>query len=171
MHDHDHAYQDWAHAYFDLAPVVFLVLNEDLTVRRINKKGAAILELHSTDIVGKDWLEHFVARKDRAKQRDQFSSLLEVGGSEPLKFEAPVVTSSGHERNVRWTIQLITHDANTTILCAGEDITKRRDTEKALRETEAKAHAILNTTVDAVITIDERGLIDTPRRLRACAKR
>lgn len=163
MQDNDRSAfsEDWSHAYFDLAPVIFLVLTENLTVRRINKKGAAVLGLESEDIVGKAWLEHFVAKKERDVQRDRLMSLLDVGGAQPLKYEAAVVSSSGHERNVRWTIQLIGENSGTAILCAGEDVTERRDTEKALRETEAKARAILETTVDAVITIDERGLIES----------
>ena len=41
----------------------------------------------------------------------------------------------------------------------GRDITDERDTERSLRDSEAKADAILRTAVDAILTIDERGNI------------
>ncbi|HEY7091321.1 MAG TPA: PAS domain S-box protein, partial [Tepidisphaeraceae bacterium] len=41
------------------------------------------------------------------------------------------------------------------------DITHRKQTEQALRESEAKNRAILDTAVDAIITISESGLIES----------
>lgn len=37
---------------------------------------------------------------------------------------------------------------------------ERRETEEALRDSEAKSHAILDTTVDAIITTDANGIIE-----------
>jgi PAS domain S-box-containing protein len=42
----------------------------------------------------------------------------------------------------------------------GIDITERRQTEQALRDREERLHATLNTAADAIITIDQRGIID-----------
>jgi PAS domain S-box-containing protein len=44
------------------------------------------------------------------------------------------------------------------------DITRRAQAERALRESEAKARAILDTAVDAIITIDARGIIESFNR-------
>ena len=40
------------------------------------------------------------------------------------------------------------------------DITKRKQAETALRASEQRLRAILNTAADAVITIDRRGIIE-----------
>jgi PAS domain S-box-containing protein len=42
-----------------------------------------------------------------------------------------------------------------------EDVTERRRAELALRENEARLSAVVGTAVDAIITIDERGVIDS----------
>jgi PAS domain S-box-containing protein len=41
------------------------------------------------------------------------------------------------------------------------DITERKKMEQALRESEAKARGILDTAVDAIITIDSRGVVES----------
>jgi len=47
----------------------------------------------------------------------------------------------------------------TRTLAVCEDITERQQVMDALRESEARVRAILETTVDAIITIDEKGII------------
>lgn len=154
---------DWSQLYFDLAPVIFLVLGVDFEVRRINEKGATVLELPKDEIVGKLWFEHFVPVRFREAERAQFNRLSTSDEEDTIRIESCVVTSSGFERMILWNIQAIRDEGGLPLafVCAGEDVTKRREAEKALRETEAKARAILETTVDAVITIDERGIIET----------
>jgi two-component system, LuxR family, sensor kinase FixL len=44
------------------------------------------------------------------------------------------------------------------------DVTQQKQTEQALRESEAKARAILDTAVDGIITIDHRGIIKSFNR-------
>ena len=51
------------------------------------------------------------------------------------------------------------HGIITHFIAIKQDITERKQTEQALRESEARAHAILETTVDGIITIDEQGRI------------
>jgi PAS domain S-box-containing protein len=41
------------------------------------------------------------------------------------------------------------------------DITERKQAEQELRESDARVHAVLETAVDAIITIDERGTIES----------
>ncbi|MEX1054791.1 MAG: PAS domain-containing protein, partial [Rhodothermales bacterium] len=60
---------DWSEMLFDLAPVIFLVLDEGLDVLRINERGAAALGLKYDDVVGNNWIEHFVPGASRDEQR------------------------------------------------------------------------------------------------------
>jgi PAS domain S-box-containing protein len=53
------------------------------------------------------------------------------------------------------------HGKVTRMLGAMTDITDRKRAEKALREREDCLRAILNTAVDAIITIDQRGIINS----------
>jgi two-component system sensor kinase FixL len=72
-----------------------------------------------------------------------------------------VLTSSGEERTVSWRNAILRDDRGkiVEILSTGEDVTARRQTEEALRNSEATLRAILDTCVDGIITVNEQGSV------------
>ncbi len=46
-------------------------------------------------------------------------------------------------------------------LCIGKDITQQQTAEQSLRDSEARLRAVLDSTVDGIITIDSRGAIES----------
>lgn len=57
--------RDKAQNYLDVAGVIFLVLDELGKVVRINKNGCEILGYAEDDIIGKNWLYHFISESKR----------------------------------------------------------------------------------------------------------
>jgi PAS domain S-box-containing protein len=68
-------------------------------------------------------------------------------------------TRDGHEVIVESRQQYLERDGRGLILKANRDITARTQAEAALRDSEARHHAIFQTAVDGIITIDEHGMI------------
>src|SRR5436190_2134438 len=62
------------------------------------------------------------------------------------------------------TYAAIVEHSNDAIIGQKRDVTEQRRVEDALRETQAKATAILDTAVDAIITIDQIGTIESFNR-------
>lgn len=55
---------------------------------------------------------------------------------------------------------LQTESGLSLVMATVHDITRRKQAEAALQESEARMRAIFDTAVDAIVTIDEHGLID-----------
>jgi PAS domain S-box-containing protein len=125
-----------AQRYFDIAGVVLVVIDSDQRVSLINKKGCEILGFKEKEIVGRNWFDLFVPERARAEVKTAFRKLM-AGKIEPVKyFENPVLTKSGEERIIAWHNTVLRDKKGKTIgsLSSGEDITERKETEKALRE-------------------------------------
>jgi two-component system, LuxR family, sensor kinase FixL len=78
-------------------------------------------------------------------------------------FETERVTKDGRRIQISLTVSPI-RDSTGKIVGASRishDITRRKAMEQALRESEAKARGILDTAVDAIITIDATGGIES----------
>ncbi len=149
--------------YLDLAGVIFVALDPGGCVTLINRMGCEILGFTEAEIVGRNWFEHFVPLAQRASVREVFEALIggAVAGCE--RVENRVVTASGEERLIAWHNAVVRdeHGEVAGTLSSGEDVTDRRRAEAALVETQARAQAILETTVDGVITIDDEGRIES----------
>ena len=76
-------------------------------------------------------------------------------------FETERVRKDGTRIQVSLTVSPIRDSAGRVVGASriARDITQRKLMEQALRESEAKARAILDTAVDAIITIDPYGVI------------
>ena len=156
-----HDKRELAQKCLDVAGVIFLALNADQTVGLINKEGCQVLESSEEEIVGKNWFDCFIPDEGREEVRQVYRKLMagETDGVE--HFENSVLTRSGRERLIAWHNTLLTDKSGrvTGTLSSGEDITQRKESEEALRSREAELQAIVDTAVDGIITIDDRGII------------
>lgn len=149
--------------YLDQADVIILVLGRDETVKLINRKGCEILGYREREIVGKNWFDHFLPERIRPSIREAFQWIVEGKRRRADSLENPVLTGTGEEKLISWKNAVLRDKKGNflEVLSTGEDLTRRRQTEDALVESEATLRAILETCVDGIITIDERGRILT----------
>jgi len=94
--------------------------------------------------------------QDLARER---SRARQEGEEAPSRYELKIVRKSGEERWVDFTAAMIEFEGEPAALGTAYDITERKHAEEALRESEERARLIVETALDAFVSVDVDGLI------------
>ena len=132
--------QDRARKYFEVAGVMFVVLDQTGSIIDINKKGCAILGYAEEKILGKNWFECFLPKFQVAEVQNVFEKVISGEWGNVEFYENQIVTAEGEERTISWHNSTILDETGKiiNILSAGTDITEQKRVEKALVESEEK---------------------------------
>jgi len=150
---------------FDMAGVILLGLDPTGRITLINAFGCELLGHADRELIGRDWFDTCLAPEDRAEVRSVFQRLMvgEGAGDELTQVEGAVVSRDGSRRAILWQNRILRDDAGAVVgtISSGEDITDRNRAVNALVESEARLRGVLGIAVDAIITIDDRGKIES----------
>ncbi|HYW67980.1 MAG TPA: PAS domain S-box protein, partial [bacterium] len=125
-----------AQEYLDLAGVVFLNLDCEGRVSKINAQGCEVLGGSEADILGLNWAEKFVPEKHRRQVEEVFSELM-AGNTQSFvgDHENEIVTLNGEKRVIEWH-NAVERDSGGNIvgtMSSGIDITDRKHAEDVQR--------------------------------------
>lgn len=171
-HDHDGEHDD----EHDMIPITdpallqslvdhagMLVLGLDLRGRiQWMSRGLEMLSGYlGEDLKGKDWVASLIPPDHRSAAA--FLCRGSVGSDRSHSHVKPLVTKDGGRRHVEWFHSDIKdeHGKATGILCIGRDVTELQLTREALVSSEKRSSAVLETAVNAIITISEQRVIET----------
>ncbi|MGD9970208.1 MAG: EAL domain-containing protein [Sulfuricurvum sp.] len=152
-----------AQSYLDIVGVMILVLDREMNVVLINQTGARLVGYEPHEIIGKNWIDHFIPERFRTTVYKIGEALSNEGESEITYFENPVITRSGTERLIAWRNRSLFNGEGERIglITSGEDITELRDSEHALRDSETRLRAVIDNEPECVKLVDLDGkLID-----------
>ncbi len=145
---------------FEQTPVAYHEIDLQGYIRRVNKAECDLLGFSAEEILNQH-CSVFIHSQERAHNREIVQKKLAC--EQPLeRFEAIYETRDGtlltlecHEGFMRDEEGKIV-GLRTTLI----DITEQRRAEMALRESEARSRAILDTVNDGIITTNEQGVIE-----------
>ncbi len=154
--------------YLDVAGVMILALDADANVMLINKKGREILGYGEAEIIGRNWIEHFIPDHARVRVSEAFSQLM-AGQSERAAYvENAILTSAGAERIIAWRNAALVDESGriSGMLSSGQDITEQVLAEAERRELSAQVEAqarqiteIMDTVPQGVLLLDTNGRV------------
>lgn len=138
-----------------------LVIKLDLEGRVVwfNNVFATVTGQELQVMRGRDWVEAFIPVEEREATRVQCREL--IGKTSGEVHTKPLITRERGVRYVEWFHSDLKDEQGQTvgILCIGRDVTELQSAREALRESEERNRAVLETAVNAILTIDEARVI------------
>ena len=112
----------------DVTGTAIVVLDRAGVVQLVNRSGAALLDLPSGAIVGRDWFELAEPPESRADARATFVRMLGMPREHEEAFESLVRRPEGADRVVEWRSALLTDEdgAIAGVVRSGRDVTGLR---------------------------------------------
>jgi two-component system sensor kinase FixL len=138
-----------------------LVIKLDMEGRIVwfNSVFAAVSGQGLPPMVGRDWVEAFIPPEEREATREQCRGLF--GSAKGDVHTKPLMTRERGLRHIEWFHSDINDDEGQAVgmLCIGRDVTELQSARDALREAEQRNRAVLETAVNAILTINEERII------------
>ncbi|WP_097277060.1 PAS domain S-box protein [Caenispirillum bisanense] len=139
----------------EMAPDLICVVIDGL-VRFINPAGALLLSLPEDDVVGRHFLG-FV----HPESRDRAIGMLESGLTDddwlPLRLLGP----EGETAEVEAAVMPFSESGQRGVMLVARDVTEIRRSNEAAADRQRLLEGIMNSVVDGIITIDDRGRIES----------
>jgi nitrogen fixation negative regulator NifL len=131
--------KDKIQTYLDIAGVMFVALDFEQKVTLINQKGCEILGYSQPEIMGANWFDTFLPKSEKEAVRAIFTHLIQGDLNHFEYVENSIQTKDGEEKMIAWHNTLVKDDDGKIIgtLSSGEDITQRKQAEKALLQEKA----------------------------------
>lgn len=122
--------------YLELAPVIFLLLDNEYKVEMINQKGCDLLGYVKNEIEGNPWFDYFAILFNGQDTEDGIKLLKKKRLLSSPYFESNVRCKSGEVRLISWTNTTLYDNNGKSLgtLSAGEDITDRKKLENSKQE-------------------------------------
>ena len=110
-------------SYLDIAKVLIIALDKNKNVLMINQEGANILGYTKEEIVGKNWIDNFLAKTDKNQIDDIANDIINKKQTHTGQ-ENYVLTKSGKKILFRWKNSTLYDEKGDSIgiLSSGEDI-------------------------------------------------
>ncbi len=145
----------------DMIGSLVVVLDRDGRVDFLNRKGYEVLGYKKGDLTGKDWISTCIPKDNRERIRSVFSKCLKGKAKLVEHHENTVITKEKKIRMIKWFNSLVKNKNGeiTGIIASGDDVTRQREWEKTLKESEKKYRFVVDNTNELIVITNKIGKI------------
>lgn len=133
-----------AQNYLDMVQTLMVALDGEGNISMINRAGCELLGYDEKELIGRNWFETCLPEPDGCATVYPLYQQIVRGDLEPVAYyENAVKKRNGEEKICAWHNAYLRDNEGHIIgtLSSGEDITRRRADEEALREAKGSAEA------------------------------
>ncbi|GAA3769321.1 PAS domain S-box protein [Terriglobus aquaticus] len=149
--------RNFVSAVLDTVGALVVVFDTAGRVVRFNRTCETISGYAVEEIVGHTLWDTLVPPSDRSEAIEAFARLRE--GRFPAEYEDRWLTRDKTTRLIQWTATALTDGQKDVafIIATGIDVTMQREAEETLRESESRYRQLIEGSLGAVFTHDQRG--------------
>ncbi|MGZ4397871.1 MAG: PAS domain S-box protein, partial [Gaiellaceae bacterium] len=144
---------DFAASLIEAVDAIVVLLDTRGSVRLLNPAAEEITGYSREELEGRNWFEAIVPRDRYPGVWEEFERLM--SGGIPRRFENPIRTKSGEERQIVWrNSELREHGRIVGTASIGIDVTEHKRVEEALRSSEERFRVLIEQAPEAIIVFD-----------------
>ncbi|MCG8407760.1 MAG: PAS domain S-box protein [Phycisphaerales bacterium] len=149
-------------AVFESIVDAIITIDERGTIESINPAARRIFGYSDEELEGQN-VRMLMPSPDRDQHDSYLKNYLDTGDKKVIGIGREVVgmRRDGSTFPMELSVSEASQDGRRIFTGIVRDITERKQAEKALRESESRTRAVFESIVDAIITIDERGTIES----------
>ncbi len=145
----------------DLKASLVLVLDPKGRIVLMNEACQILTGRDQSEVRGRPIWDCLVPPDEASAMKDSIADLLEgrIGGTQ----DCSLIHRSGDRRRVSWSHTLLRDEAGKPqlLICTGADLSLESAARADAEERQARLRAILESAVDAIITINDQGMIES----------
>ena len=154
--------RDRAQGYLDTVETIIVALDVKGSITTINRKACQLLGYSEHELLGENWFDSCLPRPEGREVEFAFYARLVAGeiAPAPEHSENSIVTRAGERRRIVWHFSLLRDEQGRILgtLTSGEDVTERREAERALRKSEERFRSFVENANDIVYSLSLQGL-------------
>ena len=152
-------YETLARPILDVIGALVVVLDVEGRILRINRACERLTGFDNDEVVGHPVWERLVPTDEVDDVKAVFKAL--QSGEPQSSHSNGWMTKTGERRVIDWSNLAVRDDTGAIqmVIGTGIDVTDRVETERELSTREAELSAVLKTAIDAIVMIDENGIV------------
>jgi len=149
--------RDFSRSILGTANSLIVCLDHEARITVFNRECERVTGYRRDEVMGKRWPDLFLPPEYRHEKLKSFASWVRAHPRD--QYEGPIMSKKGEIRTILWsnTAILGPGEKDLTAIAIGQDITERKETEEAFRQSEQRFRTMAEASPDYIFQTDKHG--------------